>query len=52
MENIQRLGKGDEFSPFKKEDKFYFGGFLNLANNNIEGVFKEITARFGIVIIR
>ncbi|AEK23281.1 type VI-B CRISPR-associated RNA-guided ribonuclease Cas13b [Capnocytophaga canimorsus] len=50
MKNIQRLGKGNEFSPFKKEDKFYFGGFLNLANNNIEDFFKEIITRFGIVI--
>lgn len=45
MENIQRLGKGNEFSPFKKEDKFYFGGFFNLADNNIREVFDELNKR-------
>ncbi len=50
MENIKIQSGGDKFSPFKQEDKFYFGGFFNLANNNISDFFKEITNRFGVFI--
>ncbi len=34
MEHL--TGKGIEYSPFKTEDKHYFGGFFNLAQNNID----------------
>lgn len=36
------------YSPFKSEDKFYFGGFLNLAYNNISEVFGELQKRLHI----
>lgn len=34
------------YSPKKQNHKFYFGGFLNLANNNIQEVFSELFKRF------
>ena len=43
----EKLGKGVEYNPFKKEDKYYFGGYFNLAENNINEVFKEVKKRLG-----
>lgn len=40
-----RLGKGIEYNPFKTEDKHYFGGFFNLADNNIIEAFTEVGKR-------
>lgn len=34
------------YSPFKSEDKHYFGGFFNLADQNIQEVFGELKGRF------
>lgn len=43
----EKLGKGIEYNPFKKEDKYYFGGYFNLAENNINDVFTEVKKRLG-----
>lgn len=44
METIkQEIGK--EYNPFKTEDKHYFGGFFNLADNNIKEAFNEVSIR-------
>ncbi|MCH8535815.1 MAG: type VI-B CRISPR-associated RNA-guided ribonuclease Cas13b [Flavobacteriaceae bacterium] len=43
MENT--LGKGVSYNPFKTEDKHYFGGFFNLADNNIKETFAEVKQR-------
>lgn len=47
MEN-NYLGKGIEYNHTLTADKHYFGGFLNLAENNIEAVFSLFCQRFGI----
>ena len=41
----KQLRKGIEYNPFKTEDKHYFGGFFNLADNNIKEVLKEVGQR-------
>lgn len=40
-----KTGKGIEYCPFKTEDKHYFGGFFNLAQNNIELIADEFRTR-------
>ena len=42
------LGKRIEYNYLKTADKHYFGGFLNLAKNNIEVVFSVFCERFKI----
>lgn len=45
MKESIKQGKGKEYNPFKTEDKHYFGGFFNLADNNIEEALKEVGQR-------
>lgn len=40
-----QTGKGIEYNPFKTEEKHYFGGFFNLADNNIKEALKEVGQR-------
>lgn len=47
MENNHE-GKGISYQLHKIEDKHYFGGFLNLADQNIKDVFNEVVQRFGL----
>ncbi len=47
METNQ-LGKGIEYNHTLVQDKHYFAGFLNLAQNNIEAVFGLFCERFGL----
>jgi hypothetical protein len=39
------IGKGVTYAHDKTEDKHYFGGFFNLAQNNINQVFEEFCTR-------
>ncbi|QQV03602.1 MULTISPECIES: type VI-B CRISPR-associated RNA-guided ribonuclease Cas13b [Chryseobacterium] len=45
MKESIKQGKGKEYNSFKTEDKHYFGGFFNLADNNIEEALKEVGQR-------
>ena len=45
MDNHERIGKGIEYSHQNIDDKHYFGGFFNLAQNNINQVFDEFCVR-------
>lgn len=45
MEENKQKGKGVEYNPFIMEDKHYFGGFFNLAANNLEQVAEEFRIR-------
>lgn len=47
MENNTTLGKGTSYNPYKTADKHYFGGYFNLAINNIENVIAEFNKRLG-----
>jgi len=47
MENNTTLGKGISYNPYKTADKHYFGGYFNLAMNNIEFVIAEFLTRIG-----
>lgn len=38
-------GRGISFNPYKTSDKHYFGSFFNLADNNLNAVFKEFKER-------
>ena len=48
MENSTQIGKGIYYHHNIIEDKHYFGGFLNLAQNNIEQVIEEFRIRLGL----
>lgn len=45
MKENNIIGKGIEYNPFKTEDKHYFGGFFNLADNNVKEALKEVGQR-------
>jgi len=45
METKQQVGKGISYDHRRPDDKHYFGGFLNLAQNNIDGVIQEFAMR-------
>ncbi len=42
MNGIINSGQKKYYSPFKHEDKFYFGGYFNLAMDNVDSVFAEL----------
>ncbi|NJM80780.1 MAG: hypothetical protein HC854_16380 [Flavobacterium sp.] len=44
-QKVNNVGKRIRYNPFKTVDKHYFGGFFNLAENNIQEVFEEINLR-------
>lgn len=41
----ERIGKGDYFYHYLKSDKYFFGGFFNLANNNLKATFNDFEQR-------
>lgn len=45
MEEKIQIGKGISFNPYKTADKHYFGSFFNLADNNLNAVFREFKER-------
>ena len=45
METKEQIGKNIYYAHDTFEDKHYFGGFLNLAQNNIDLVFSEFCTR-------
>ncbi|MBB4119908.1 hypothetical protein GGR32_002220 [Mesonia hippocampi] len=45
--SIQDMAKRIEYHYASIEDKHYFGGFLNLAQNNIDEIFTAFKERFG-----
>lgn len=47
-ETTETLGKGIYYNHTLTDDKHYFGGFLNLAQNNIDTIFKAFAKRFNI----
>ena len=47
MENTTVTGKGIAYSPYLIKDKHYFGGYFNLALNNIQNVIEEFNKRTG-----
>jgi hypothetical protein len=46
--NSQPIGKGIVYSPYLTKDKHYYGGFFNLANENILVTFNELRQRLRI----
>lgn len=46
MESIKPIGKRIEYNYSAIADKHYFGGFLNLAQNNIDGIKQAFKQRF------
>ena len=46
METTNYIAKHIEYNHATTTDKHYFGGFLNLAQNNIDGIFKAFKERF------
>ena len=46
METTEYVAKRIAYNYASIEDKHYFGGFLNLAQNNIEAIFKAFGERF------
>lgn len=44
--DIKRPGLGIFYNHTRKEDKHFFGGFLNLAQNNINSVLKSFSEKF------
>ena len=48
METQTRIGKGIYFAHHKIEDKHYFGGFFNLAKNNITQIIREFCLRLSL----
>jgi|GEM_PF-640008 len=47
METPEKVGNGIVYDHTKIEDKHYFGGYLNLAENNIKNVLNALKNRFG-----
>lgn len=45
MNDNNTLGKGISYDPYKTTDKHYFGGYLNLAINNIDTTLTEFFIR-------
>lgn len=45
MENIDHLGKDNNYCTYSQADKHYFAGFFNLAQNNIEQLAEEFCSR-------
>lgn len=45
MDTTEKLGKGISYAHDNQDDKHYFGGFFNLAQNNINSVFDEFCNR-------
>lgn len=48
METQEYIGKGISYDHLRADDKHYFGGFLNLAQNNINSVIKEFCLRLNL----
>lgn len=48
MGDKEKIGKGIYYDHTKIADKHYFGGYLNLAQNNIDAVFEAFANRFGL----
>lgn len=44
----QQIGKGISYDHLSADDKHYFGGFLNLAQNNIDSVMQEFCSRLSL----
>lgn len=44
----KKLGNHIEYNPFLISDKHYFGGYLNLAQNNIDDVFNAFADKFNL----
>jgi hypothetical protein len=42
------LGRNIYYDPHLTEDKYFFGGFFNLADNNITNVFREIEEKLSL----
>ena len=47
METTKQIGNDINYCHDKQEDKYYFGSFFNLAQNNINQIFDEFCARIG-----
>ncbi len=48
LESIENDRKRIVYNPFNSNDKHYFGGYFNLAENNIKAIFKEFKTRLHI----
>jgi hypothetical protein len=48
METQEQIGTGISYDHLSSDDKHYFGGFLNLAQNNIDGVIQEMCQRLNL----
>lgn len=48
MEQLLETSKRLYFNPYLSNDKHYFGGYFNLAENNIKAIFKEFKTRLHI----
>lgn len=48
MEELEKKGRGINYDHSKIADKHYFGGYLNLAQNNIDAVFAAFANRLGL----